>query len=264
MRYVRIFLLNLEHIFENRARSFVWFLIPLISSSLLLLFWNGALGNKNLVAGWNFQSFATYYLLLLIASSLLMSHIEENVGIEDIRQGQLAMFITKPFSYFWLRFFSEIPFRILQGFYGIIVLILAALFLKSLLNLQLSWQTLLISLTMAILAYFISFIFKMVMGLIAFWLIDINGIFQLFEIIIVLFGGYVAPLAVLPNFLSETAKFLPFAYMIYFPIISFQGKLNFQESFQILSIQVFWILVFALTYRFLWNKGLQKFTGVGQ
>lgn len=265
MRYLRIFLLYFQHIFELRARSLVWFLIPIMNSSVMILFWKGAAeSSKEIFPGWDFASFASYYLIGIIAGSLLMAHIEDDVSKEDIMQGQLAIYITKPMSYFYFKLFSELTPRIIQGFYGLIIILLVYFLIGNLLSIKLNPIQFSLSIFIWFFAFLISFIFKMIVGMISFWITEIGGLHELIEIIIIVFGGYIMPVFFLPDPINVISKFLPFAYMISYPIISIQGKLALSESVQVLFIQIFWILTLSLIYKFVWTKGIYKFTGVGQ
>src|SRR3990167_5987280 len=128
MKFLKIFLLHFEGLFEHRFRSFIWFLIPVINMLPMILFWTLATKtNQNI--SWSMRSLNSYYLILIIAMAMLTSHIEEDVADIDIKQGELTRYLMKPFSYYWIKFFEEIPYRILQGFYGVVfLLVLSTLF----------------------------------------------------------------------------------------------------------------------------------------
>ncbi len=265
MRYWKIFLLNFQIVITERARSFVWFLIALIPPLMLYLYWRGALvSHGGNIAGWTLSTISTYYFMLIIASSLLIVHIEERVAYEDIQQGELTKFLVKPFSYYVLKFFEETPYRILQGFYGILVLLLFTFFFKNLFVVATDATIIILAVIITILAYVLSFTFKMVIGLSAFWLTDVGGFFQLIEAIILLCAGLLLPLSLLPDVLAKIAYILPFAYMIYFPIISLQGTQSVGQLMHIIAVQLVWITVMAYLYSALWKKGVKKFTGIGQ
>lgn len=265
MRYVRIFLLHFQEAFDNRGVSFVWFLIPLINVLLLLLFWVGAYNEKgNFIRNWSVSSISSYYFFLLIASSFLEVHIEEDVARKDIQQGELSKYLTKPHSYFWLKFFEEFSWRIIQGFFSVFLLILFFIFFGSFIKLNYSIENLILSLVILVLAFLISFIFKMVIGLSAFWIIDYSGLQQLVAIVILIFAGFVIPLDFFPSWLKSVAYILPFSYMIYFPIVAFSGKLIIAELFRVIIIQFLWILILTFIYKTMWKNGVKKFTAFGQ
>lgn len=261
MRYLRIFLLHCEHIFEHRARSFVWFLISLFNPLLYILFWRGAI---NASVGWTMSSMISYYFLLTVASAFLMAHIEDDVAHYDIQEGNLVKYLIKPFSYFWLKFFEEIHYRLLQGAYGVVVFSLFYFLFGQLVVLASDPLIVLLSVMVVILAYFLSFVFKMIIGLMAFWLTEVHGLFQLVEMILVIFAGYVIPVELLASPLDKVSLLLPFAYMIYFPVVSFQGKLQLNQILAVILTQLTWLLLLYFLYRLVWRKGMKKFTAVGQ
>src|SRR5579859_7403905 len=99
MRYIRIFLLHIEHVFEGRSRAFVWFLTSIIYPLLMTLFWKSATnGGKSIAPGWNYSSLVSYYLFTTIAFAFLISHIEEDVSRLDIKEGKLVSYLLRPFS----------------------------------------------------------------------------------------------------------------------------------------------------------------------
>ncbi len=263
MRYVRIFLLHFQYVFERRSVSIVWFLVSFINPLILLLYWRGAL-QSNDIAGWSLSSISTYYFILVIAAAMLMSHIEENVSEEDISEGQLVKYLIRPFPYFWFNFIREIPYRLLQGSFGILSCFLFIAIFGSFINISPNVQVFLLSIIVFFLAYLLSFTYKMFLGLTAFWFIDARGFYQLVEVLMIIFAGYILPLDLMPEFLKIVSNVLPFAYIIYYPVITLQGKLTVSSILHIILMQVIWIGIFAISYKILWSRGIKKFTGVGQ
>lgn len=265
MKYLKIFLLTSERASEFRGRAFVWLLVPSINVFVLFTYWNWALqSNKNITPGWDISQLASYYVLLLIATALLMSHIEKDISERDIKEGRFVNYIAKPFSYYWMKFFEEVPYRLLQGFFGLAIFLFAYILFPNYIRFELDTFKLILSVFLLIFAFFISFSIKMIVGLSTFWLTDASGLRSGLEIITIIFAGFIMPLSLLPALFLKVATFLPFAYIIYFPIISFQNKLTIFETFKVLLVQIFWVFLFYLLYRFIFSRGIKKFTGVGQ
>lgn len=238
--------------------------MSLLNPLLLLLLWSGAsFVDPKINITWPQSTRNTYYFLLVIGGSMLIPHVEEDVADRDIKDGRLSGYLLKPFSYFWNKFFQEIPYRLLQGFYGILIFLIVSFlgvkftYSNNVLNLALTFLII-------ILAYVLSFTYKMIIGIWAFWMVDIWGIYQITEIALLIFGGFVMPINLYPHWLQTISYFTPFPYMIYFPLISFQGQLSTNELFFVISKQLLWIALLKLVYSFLWQKGLKKFTGIGQ
>lgn len=265
MRYVRIFSLHLQDVFQNRGRSLVYFLMGLVNPLLQLVFWSGAIaengGNRGL---WSFGEMASYYLLITVAMSLLVVHIEEDVAFLDIKEGVLAKYLLRPFSYFISKFMEELPWRFIQGFFAIIVFIAFVGVVGISFPLVGGPMRVSMVFVIAMLALIISYTLKMLLGLLALWTTDFWGIMSVEEVVFLLLGGIVMPLAYYPSSLASIAYVLPFSHIIYFPVIAVQGKLTETAMVSVIGSQLVWILVLYILYRIIWKKGIKKFTAVGQ
>lgn len=265
MRFFKIFLLNFQDVLTSRMRSFIWFLLALINPLVTLIFWIGFLKDKgNTLQGWVLPTLTSYYLLLIVAGATLIAHVEEDVAVYDIKEGGLVRFLTRPISYYYIKLFSELPWRLFQGVFGVVAFIFFFIFFNKYINFHIGIQSLILTIIMAVFAFLISFTFKMILGILAFWLTDFRGIQQLLEVITIILAGFVMPIDLFPNWLRTLSLLTPFPYIIYFPVQSFLGKFTVQESFQIIITQVFWLLFLILIYKVLWRNGLRKFSGVGQ
>jgi ABC-2 type transport system permease protein len=236
-----------------------------VSPLILILFWKGAAGNKQIVPGWDFSSLASYYFFLTIAFSLIVSHTEKDIAENDIRDGLLVAYLLRPVSYYWKKCLEETPYRIVQTGYAVILcLVFFFFFGKSLFVFSNNLPTILLGIIMIILAFFLSFTMKMIMGLAAFWFTDTRGFFEALYATEFALGGTLIPLVLLPQMIAPVAYVLPFSYILYFPIIAIQGKLGIVELFHVIGIQIIWLFAFGFLYHLLWSLGIKKFSGVGQ
>lgn len=262
MRNLRILLLNMQQIAQERARSFVWLLSSLLQPIMLIGFWTIAVKSNNTIK-WSTNSITGYYLLLIVVSTF-MPWVEETISKEDILEGKLSQYLLKPYSYYWFKFFEELPYRILQCFYALVII----LFVFVVGHIQLiyfnSVSSVLLFTLMAVSAYMMAFNFKLIVGLTAFWFTEVAGILNLVATLLFIFAGYIMPLSLFPAPISKIAFTLPFAYMVYFPITALQGKLTTVEALEILSIQVLWVCLLFLVYKVMWSKGIKQFTSFGQ
>ncbi|MGE5042162.1 MAG: ABC transporter permease [Candidatus Levyibacteriota bacterium] len=264
LRSLKLFLVECQLVIEVKSLSVVWFLASISGSILMIIFWTGVTSaNGGSISGWNTGSFATYYLLVALAGSLFIAHIEENVSFQDIQRGELSMYLLKPFPYFRFKLLIELPWRFMQGAFAIISMILVFLLVPHLIQITLSPVLLPMAILLVFSAFLLSFTFKMCLGLLAFWFTEINSLLQLTEIILTLCAGFIVPLVFLPNYLQTLFNILPFSYMVYYPILALLGKLNPDQEIRVFGIQMLWTFLFYLLYKFLWRKGRLKFTAVG-
>jgi ABC-2 type transport system permease protein len=195
---------------------------------------------------------------------MAMCHQEDHVATIDIQEGGLSAYLLKPISYLRLIFYSELSYRLLNGFLGFLLLSGLLLFFPTLFSFTKRFDLFLLSCIVLVCAFFLTFIFKMVVGLLAFWMTEVRGAFEAVEVMIVIFSGTLMPLAFMPQWLDAIAHVLPFSYMVYFPVIAFEGKLSLSQFGQVIGMQFFWIGVLSFLYRIMWSKGLKKYTAVGQ
>lgn len=265
MKSLNMISLTFQHTLNFRSRMFVWFLNSLINPLIVLLFWVAVFREKGeILTGWALSEIVSYYLLLMIAGSLLIAHIEEDVAVREIKEGGLVMYLTKPISYYLMKFIDEIPWRLTQGSFGILALAALYVIFPGFITIPNSLYDVLLLIPIVSLAYLISFTFKMIVGLTAFWITDFWGLAQIVEVVILILGGFVMPVDLLPDWLRNIALHSPFPYIVYFPIRAFQSNLGIWDGLSVILTQIIWLGALALIYKVLWNKGLKKFTGVGQ
>ncbi len=263
MRYVRIFSLHFQDLLAHRSRSIVYVFTYVFNSLLFLAFIRGVFSKNSSLGGWTLSTVTSYYFLLILAPALLMTHPEMPVLRDDIEKGELAGRLLKPFSYYWQRFYHEIPYRIFQGLLAVVIYFSLSAIFGNFLRLNLSLMQVALIIIIFVLAYMISFTFKMIIAIVAFWTTDTRGLHELTDVIILIFAGFIVPVNLLPGILEKAAYLLPFSYIIYFPVIAIQGKLSVLSMLSVISSQIIWLCMLVIFFRFQWKKALIRFTDLG-
>ena len=256
MKWLRMLGLYFERTFEYRLQSLLWILIPIINNFTVILFWTGAKLNTS--------SLISYYILMTIGGSFTTSHIEYNVSEIDIKQGQLVNYLTKPISYYWIELLAEIPYRVLQSVYAIIIICGILIFFPGVLKLSVHIFAIPFIICIFILGYLLSFTMKMSFAYLSFWFKDIQAVFELLSIMAIIFSGGIMPIPWYPRILQIVCNILPFAYSGYYTIIPLQGLVALPGILSIILIQCVWLFVLVLVHNFLWRRGIKEFTAVGQ
>jgi ABC-2 type transport system permease protein len=231
----------------------------------MIFIWIKYYGEGKNVQGYSLPYLVTYYSLVVIIS-LFISKVEVNVK-EDIKDGGLVNFVIRPFNYLFYRLFWEVGWYVIKvGFFvGPFILLLYAISRSVNVPLELSSSGLdiMLGILSSLLAYVLSFILSMIIGSLAFFITEITGIANLYEISTEFLTGKVFPISFFPVFLQNMLVFTPFIYITAFPVEVFMGKLGINESLQGIGIQCLWILLGYFVYRLLWRMGIKKFSGVG-
>src|SRR5579862_1123753 len=175
MRYAKIFFLYFQNVFSHRGRPLVYVATYVFNSVLFLTFIQGVFHQTKNLSNWTLSSVTSYYFLLIIAAAVLMTHPEIPIIRDDIEKGELAGRLLKPFSYYWQRFYAEIPVRIFQCIVGVIIFFLLVYLYSAHMNFHLSFTTGLLAIIIIVFAYLICFTFKMILATTALWTTEIRG-----------------------------------------------------------------------------------------
>jgi ABC-2 type transport system permease protein len=101
------------------------------------------------------------------------------------------------------------------------------------------------------------------MALLAFWVLEVaTFIFVLFAFEYIA-GGHLFPLDILPPVLQRVLEFTPFPYLLYYPVSVYLGRVQGGEMWQGLAFQAAWVLATYCLARFVWNRGIKKYSAVG-
>lgn len=117
------------------------------------------------------------------------------------------------------------------------------------------WLAFLVSVTLAVV---VSFAFRFLFNLAAFWVLDYRGVGVLAMVASTFFSGQIVPLAFFPEWLKVLAWALPFAAMVQAPIEVFLGHARGVELAGLLALQAFWAAALLLLGRALLGAGLRK------
>ena len=160
-----------------------------------------------------------------------------------IRTGDVVTDLARPFSYlgYWLArdFGRAAYFTLFRGLPG---LLFGQLTFQGGLRWPASpsaWLLLLISLSLAVA---ISFAWRFLLNISAFWTTDARGLGGMAGALVMFLGGFVVPLRFFPDWLQPLLFSLPFAGIIQIPTDIFIGRLGGVAALEALALQAFWAL----------------------
>lgn len=117
------------------------------------------------------------------------------------------------------------------------------------------WATFVLSVALAV---GVSFAFRFLFNLAAFWLLDYRGAGVLAMVVSTFFSGMIIPIAFFPDWLRALAWSLPFAAMVQAPIQVFLEKVSGLELVGLLGLQAFWAAVLLLAGRAVLGAGTRR------
>jgi ABC-2 type transport system permease protein len=112
-------------------------------------------------------------------------------------------------------------------------------------------------------AYLLRTMFQESLGMLCFWTTRGAAIFDLWMTAELLLSGRLVPMTLMPDWVQQIARFLPFQWAFYFPIQSLVGDLSTEELVRGLGAQLLWILIGYLIFRFAWKHAVKRYSAVG-
>jgi ABC-2 type transport system permease protein len=112
-------------------------------------------------------------------------------------------------------------------------------------------------------AYLIRTMFQESLGMLCFWTTRGAAIFDLYMATELLLSGRLVPMPLMPDWVQEISRFLPFQYAFYFPINSLIGDLSGPELLRGLGAQLLWILIGFGIFRVAWRFAIRHYSAVG-
>jgi ABC-2 type transport system permease protein len=237
-------------------------LIPLMATIYL---WRAVYSGKEGadVAGYTLAGMISYYLLVTIVDALTGVTEDDWQIAADIKDGNINQFLLKPIDYMAYRlclFFSgRLIYMIVAVFpVGLFVLLQRQYFVP-----PASPELFVLFLISMFLTALLQFFMSYTMAMLAFWVLEVSTfIFILFALEYVA-GGHLFPIDILPPALSEALKYTPFPYQLFFPVSVYLGRVEGAELWKGLVIQTFWTVFFFLFSRWVFGRGIRKYTAVG-
>ena len=114
-----------------------------------------------------------------------------------------------------------------------------------------------------LLCFLIGFFFETCIGMIGFWVLEVTSLLWVVTTLNYFISGQMFPLDLLPPFWQMVLKSLPFQYLAYFPAVVFLGKVQGWRLVEGLLAEAAWALALILLARWLYHRGLRRYSAYG-
>jgi ABC-2 type transport system permease protein len=242
-----------------RAELLVWLLsttMPLVMLALMT-----AVARDGPVGRFGQADLTAYYLAALLVRLLTGAWVIWEVNFE-IRQGTLAYRLLRPIHplvAYACENLGALPLRL-----AVAVPLAAGALLAAGPGQVTRDPLLLAAFPLAIVgAWLITFLAMAIIGALAFYVESSSALFEVWLGLFGVFSGYLIPLELFPGWLAAAARFLPFRYMLAFPVEMITGLTPRGEALLELGVQWLFVLALVLAARGTWRLGLRRFAAFG-
>jgi ABC-2 type transport system permease protein len=112
-------------------------------------------------------------------------------------------------------------------------------------------------------AWLITFLAMCIVGSLAFHIDSAGAVFEVWLGLFGIFSGYLVPLELYPGWVTALARFLPFRYMLGFPVEMIVGMTARADALLELALQWAFVLVLLVGARAAFGLGLRRFAAFG-
>lgn len=252
-----------DETFAYRLNFVMWRVRMVLQLLTTYFLWYTLLPPGKTLFGYDQSSMLTYIFGTSIFFSIILANRSGDVG-ELINSGNLSNYLLRPMNFFLAWFFRDIGDKAMNLFFSIIEITLLYIVLRPPLTIQTDPIILLFVFFATCCAVLLNFFINLIIGSLGFWTPEVWAPRFIFWIIIYFFSGSAFPLDILPKPVFVVFEFLPFTYLLYFPLKIYLGQLSMQMIISGMVISAAWVFLLFLLLRFLWQKGMHVYTAQGR
>lgn len=266
-KYVKIFRASLVERLTYRADFLIGTILRFLPMLTTVLLWKAIFDGSGQERLGGFDYYDTIAYLLLVNISRMFSSMPGLAGgiARDIREGSIKKYLLQPIDlvHYLLAYRAahKVSYIVSSALpYALLFFVCRHFFYGRVPTDVVTWAAYLLSL---LLAFGIGFYFETMVGMIGFWFLEVTSMLYIVMTLNYFVSGHMFPLDLLPPFWAGLLKLLPFQYMAYFPAVVFLGKVRGTELIWGLVGEAVWVVVFAVAARWLYRRGLKRYSAFG-
>lgn len=215
------------------------------------------------LAGYTFQDMVAYYLLSMLGRAFSSMPGLASTIAKQIREGEIKKYIVQPIDMIGFMLLGRIAHKI--AYYTVATLPFALVFFlcRQYFSGWPSPDVIAAFLLSLIFAFVLGYLLDLCIGLIGFWFLEVSSLLFIYMLMNFFLSGHMFPLDLLPSPWATIVDYLPFKYLAYFPAAIFLGKVDADQLWYQLFIELVWIVALIFVSRFLYGRGLKRYSGYG-
>lgn len=265
---MRKYWISLKNSFQSRLE----YRGKLLSDAFVLLWgfaitfflWRKLTSDYTNVGRYDFYGIVAYYLLGGIFRVFSTTETSKLFEIW-VREGRLSDLLLKPFSPVTALFFNQVGSLFAALLLNLAIFVPPLFLIAGLRSsifitlIKLLWVMIFI-----ILYYIFGLFFYFLVGTLSFWTVSLSGIRNSVNQFLNIVKGHWIPLDLAPMAVQKILSFLPFQYAFFYPIkILTSNELAVSDHLRGVVVLIVSIVATVLIDRFLWFKGLRRYSAVG-
>lgn len=250
---------NLEYRFNFILDAFVQPILTVLIEVLLWIAIFQTAPSDGLIGGFNKESYLAYAVWAPFLGRIAISWMYEAMMVEEVVSGSINTILSRPLSFFEYYLSQTLGYKVATTIFSLLVPIIASLYFK----LPIFYDRLPITFILIIYYIFLVHTMSFIVASLGFFLTRVRSFTLLKNLTLLLLGGELVPIDLMPKTLSDILLNLPFSAGVYIPLAYISGRADLDLLLKgFFNVSWALILTGGISY-LLWQKGIREYTGTG-
>lgn len=239
--------------------------LPLLTQVFLwaAIFNVGSSEPRGAINGYVYEDMVVYYTLVMLARAFSsMPGLASGIA-RDVREGTISRFLIQPVDLLGYLFWTRVAHKLVYYIFATIPFAIVFWYFRAEFGGWPTATTLAAFVLSLVMAFAIGFLIESLLGLIAFWFLEVSSLLFIYMLLNYFLSGHMIPLDFLPGWLSGAIEYLPFKYLAYTPAAVFLGRYEDAELFRVLLIEAAWVIGLLIAVRITFARGVRRYGAFG-
>jgi ABC-2 type transport system permease protein len=262
-KYFHVIGIGLQSNLQYRANYISRTLFSFIPLFAMISLWRTIYSGAGPHNGFTEAQMIFYYMMVAVVDLCTTVNEDDWQIAADIREGNISQFLLKPVDYLAYRLSLFVSGRLAYVSMACIPLGIFIFCFRGYCLPPADGTAALLFPVSLLLTALLQFFLSYSMAMLAFWFLEISTFIFIVFAFEYIASGHLFPLDLLPPVLKELIFLTPFPCQLYLPIGIYMGKLSGAELWRGLAVQCFWVLAAYGLARFMYARGVKKYSAFG-
>ena len=250
---------NLEYRFNFIIDAFIQ---PMLTVGIEIFLWIAIFktaDSTGLIGGFNRQAYLAYAMWAPFLGRIAISWMYESMMVEEVVSGSINAILSRPLSFFEYYLSQTLGYKLVTTVFSMVVPLVASAYF----HLPVFYERLPLAFLLVIYYLLLVHTMSFLVASLGFYLTRVRSFTLLKNLTLLLLGGELVPIDLMPPSLAELLLHLPFSAGVYVPLAYITGR---GGSDLLVSgfYNVTWgLLVAGLASYLMWTNGVKQYTGTG-
>lgn len=228
---------------------------------------------SRIINGYSYHDMVAYALLVMVGRAFSsMPGLAQGIA-RDVRDGTIKKYLTQPVDMLGYLFWARVAHKLVYYVIATAPFALVFYICRGFFEHSPDVTTIAAFAASLILAFLIGFLMECLIGLIAFWFLEVSSLIFIFMMLNYFLSGHMVPLDWLPGLfrgnpgtqevVREVVNYLPFGYLAYVPASIMLGKFQGPELATHLLAGTAWVVILLVANRIAFARGLRRYSAFG-